>query len=223
LSDPPSYSISFQQGDAVPGIGAVSAMRLPFECTNDGTVFITMLQPLVGAPPQTPAQISSSLLLISVPRAREAHSFPLNKVPDLYDISEIGHYVYESKVVFLLRAATSLSEPPEKAEHYVYIAIFDRDGNYQKKIEVEDNFQIYKIGLFPSGNYLAYGFDKQDHSPKLAMLEDDGTLLHPPYSHPALTSFAWCHLNPATINNEDPICFSENCVEAKTCTQRKCF
>ena len=29
-------------------------------------------------------------------------------------------------------------------------------------------------------------------------------------------------LNPATIN-EDPICFSENCVEAKTCTQRKCF
>ena len=136
-----------------------------------------MIQPLVGAPPQNVAQISSSLLLISVPRASEAHSFPLNKVPDLYAVEEIGHYVTDSKVVFLVRAATSQNDPPEKAEHHVYIAIFDRDGNYQKRTQVEDNFQIYKIGLFPSGNYLAYGSDKQDHSPKLAMLKDDGTLL----------------------------------------------
>ncbi len=173
----PSYSISFQKGDAVPGIGAVPVMQLPFECTDDGTVFITTVQPLVGAVPQTAAQISSSLLLISIARDKEAHSFPLTKVPDLYAIEEIGDYVTDSKVVFLVRAATSQSDPPEKAEHHVYIAIFDRDGNYEKKVQVEDNFQIHKIGLFPSGTYLAYGSDKQDHSPKLAMLKDDGTLL----------------------------------------------
>jgi hypothetical protein len=33
--------------------------------------------------------------------------------------------------------------------------------------------------MFPSGAFLAFGYDQKDHSPKLAMLKDDGTLMRP--------------------------------------------
>jgi hypothetical protein len=42
---------------------------------------------------------------------------------------------------------------------------------------MEDTFAVQRVGLFPSGAFLAFGFDEQDHSPKLAMLKEDGTSL----------------------------------------------
>ncbi|HEV7217457.1 MAG: hypothetical protein ACHP8A_07300 [Terriglobales bacterium] len=124
------------------------------------------------------------MLVTSISLSGEAHSFPLDQVPDLYDITDIDHYATESKVVFLLRAASgdgqvpvASGQPSNDAEHHLYIAIFNRDGTYQKTLQVADDFRIYQLGLFPSGNYLAYGYDKNDHSPKLAMLKDDVTIL----------------------------------------------
>jgi len=189
----PLYRIVFKSGDAVPGIGAMPAIRLPFECASDGTVFISMVQALgTGSPPRNLSPYSPSLLLTSISPAHEAHSFPLDQVPDLYDIQDIGDYASESKVIFLIRAtrenkqatqapATSDGSQQESrgkpAEHNFYIVIFDRQGNYQKTVQIEAGFRINRLGLFPSGMFLAYGYDEADHTPKLAMLKDDGTLL----------------------------------------------
>jgi len=38
-------------------------------------------------------------------------------------------------------------------------------------------FRIQHLAVFPSGIFLAFGFDADDHSPKLVMLKEDGTLL----------------------------------------------
>lgn len=189
----PLYTISFQKGDAVPGVGAVPAMRLPFECTSDGTIFISILQPLGISPPQPNlAPFSPSLLLTSISPSREAHSYPLDQVPDLYDLREVEHYASESQVLFLLEAArenkitkqeyvTSDSAKHEftgnSAERHFYIVSFDREGKYEKTVQIGDDFSILQIGVFPSGMYLVYGYDKIDRSPKLSMLKDDGTLL----------------------------------------------
>lgn len=177
----PSYSITFKEGEPVPGVGAALAIRLPFECTADGTVFITTVQPLgAGDRPSNLAQFSPSYLLMSVARTGEAHSFPLNQIPELSDITDIDHFVSDSGVVFLLRATRGMSgsdsESPAKAEHHLYIVKFTLDGTYQKMIQLEDPFSIYRIGVFPSGNYLAFGFDERDHASKLAMLNEDGSV-----------------------------------------------
>ncbi len=175
---PPSstafYRISFKQGEAVPGLGEVLAVALPFECTSDGTVFLTMVQPLgAGSGPANLAPFQNSLLVTSISPSREAHSFPLNQIPDLYDITDLGHFASDSEVIFLLRAAKGQN----KTEHHLYIVSFSRDGEYEKTTRLEDDFEIYQIGVFPSGNYLAFGYDRSDHSPKLALLKEDGTLL----------------------------------------------
>jgi hypothetical protein len=55
--------------------------------------------------------------------------------------------------------------------------VFDREGNYQKKVQLDSAFRITHISPFSSGAFLAYGYDEVDRSPKLAMLKDDGSLL----------------------------------------------
>lgn len=184
------YQIVFEPGEPVSGIGAMPAIRLPFRCVDDGTVFISMVQAMgSGSPPSNLSQYSPSLLLTSISRSGEAHSFPLNQVPELYDLQELDDYASQSRVVFLARAARgnpsqqrssdgNASEPTNKPiEHHFFIIVFDRKGNYLKTMQIEDAFRVTHLALFPSGTFLAYGFDQTDHAPKLAMLKEDATIL----------------------------------------------
>ena len=182
--DVPHYTIAFKAGEPVPGVGAALAIRLPFECTSDGTAFIDIVQSAgTGGRPSNLAKFWPASLLTSIGLSGEAHSFPLNQVPDLHDISEMGHFATNSKVLFLLRAAPgngpvlSASGQPQWADHHNYVLTFDRDGTYQRKMQLDDGFQIQGVGLFPTGDYLAAGFDEHTSVPKLAILKDDGSVL----------------------------------------------
>ena len=187
----PLYSISFERKDAVGGINASPAIKLPFECTSDGTVFVDMVP--LGAQIHPPSYAPPPLLLTSVSPAGHANSFPLDQVTEqLFDVREIDHYAAESEVIFLIRAAKE--NKPEKqtytkedgtqgettkntADRNLYVVIFDREGQHKKTMEIDGSFTIQRIGVFPSGDFLAFGYDEKEHSPKLAMLKDDGTLM----------------------------------------------
>jgi hypothetical protein len=112
-------------------------------------------------------------------------------VPNLYISGEEDHYVSHSEVIFLVRASRE-NNPVKRsytvgdyqgettvnaAEQHLYVVTFNRNAEYQRTVQIGDSFQIQKIGLFPSGSLLAFGFDKSDYSAKLAMLKADGTLL----------------------------------------------
>jgi len=193
----PVYRVTFERRDAVPGLIASSAIKLPFVCTTDGTVFVGFLDDTVPAGVGLPAPppVLPLLRLVSFSTTGKGQAFDLAQVTDLYISSELDHYVGESEVVFLVRAAREY-KPQKKtypitgggqgefasnaAEQRQYLVIFDRDGTYRKTIDVEDlPLRIENIGVFPSGVFLAFGYDPKDQSPKLAMLKDDGTLLMP--------------------------------------------
>jgi|GEM_PF-6299890 len=178
----PLFRISFQRGEAVQGLSASPVIIPPFQCTSDGTVFISMLRP-----PDFQGQI-----LTSVSTSREARAFELSQVPELFDLSEVSHYASDSGVVFLVRAAHKNDQtkqgfvtsdgtrgefPRNATEHSFFIVTFDRAGKYTKTVQVENSFRILRLGAFPSGLLLAYGYAEEDSSPRLALLKDDGTLL----------------------------------------------
>lgn len=158
---------------------------MPYECSSDGTAFAHLvLQPSKYAPP-----VES---LVSIAPSGEVHEFRLDQLNELHDVMQKGDYASESDVVFLVRAAPEDKPGKESfvtsdgvkheitanlAEHHDYLVIFDGKGNYKKKVQVDDSFAVHRVGMFPSGAFLAFGFDKDDHSPKLMMLKDDGTLL----------------------------------------------
>lgn len=187
----PLYRISFERKDAVAGIDASPAIKLPFECTSDGTVFVDIVP--VGGQVQPPKYAPPPLLLTSVSPAGHANTFPLDQVTEqLYDVREVDHYASESSVIFLVKAAseneltkqtytkpdgTQAEFTKNTADRHSYIVLFSRDGEYKKTIETDVSIEIQQIGVFPSGTFLAFGYDEKDHSPKLEMLRDDGTLM----------------------------------------------
>jgi hypothetical protein len=188
----PLYRISFERGNAVAGVNSTGAVRLPFQCTSDGTIFVTFAG---GVPANSGLRppLRPPLEFVSIAPPDHAQVFRLDQVPDLFDSREIDHYPSESEVVFLVWA--SRENKPEKraissenaggkreytvnaAAHHRYIVTFSREGEYKRTVEIDDAFSIQHVGVFPSGTLLAFGFDKSDHSPKLAMLKEDGTLL----------------------------------------------
>ncbi len=187
----PLYSISFERKDAVAGIDASPAIKLPFECTSDGTVFVDMVP--VGGQVLPPLYAPPPLLLTSVSPSGHANTFPLDQVTEqLYDVREVDHYASDSAVIFLIKAArenklvkqaytksdgTEGEFAKNTADRHTYIVSFERDGRYKKTVEADLPFEMRQLGVFPSGNFLAFGYDEKDHSPKLAMLKDDGTLM----------------------------------------------
>jgi hypothetical protein len=189
------YRVSFERRDAVPGITASNAIKLPYVCTSDGTVFVSFVNSLPASVDRPAPPVPPSLRLISFSTTGKGQTFELSQVTDLYVSGELDHYVGESAVIFLVRAAREY-KPQKKtyaitgggqgeytvnaAEQRQYLLIFDRDGTYRRTIDVEDlSLRIENLGVFPSGAFLAYGYDPKDESPKLVMLKEDGTLLRP--------------------------------------------
>ncbi len=187
----PSYHVSWERQKAVSGIGDTFALQLPFECTSDGTIFVSF----VGTTPadagiQPP--LVPPLQLVSISPAAHGQVFRLDQVPELYISREIDHYASDSEVIFLVEASRE-NKPAKQTvpmkdgshreftdnagEKQLYILTFSRDGEYRRTTEVEETFRIQHLGIFPSGTFLAFGFEEKDDSPKLAMLKDDGTLL----------------------------------------------
>jgi len=192
------YRISFKRGDPVAGLTGVWGTEVPALCANDGTAFLNMLVPaaLDGQPIASAVRMSKVgpplEVTVSVPLSGDAHEFRLDQVNDPHDVRLKGANVLDSEVVLLVIAAAENKRGKETisaangtkreldanlAERHDYFVIFDRQGNYEKKVQVEDIFGLYRFAQFSSGTFLVLGLDKQDHSPKLAMLNDDGTLL----------------------------------------------
>jgi hypothetical protein len=186
----PLYSISFERKDAVAGLEASPALKLPFECTSDGSVFVTMVP--LGWQLRPPLYTPPRLLLVSVSRSGKAITFPLDQVTEqLFDVRETDHYASDSVVAFLIDAASE-NKPEKKAytkpdgtegeytrnaaERRPYIITFDRNGEHKKTVETDVDLRLNHLGVFPSGDFLVFGYDKKDHSPKLAMLKEDGSL-----------------------------------------------
>jgi hypothetical protein len=188
----PLYRISFARGEPVPGISASPAIKLPFQCTSDGTIFVSFVSTVPadsGLPPPPPGL--PPMLLTSIPPAGRSLTFRLDQVPELYISSEVDHFASDSDVIFLVRGSRE-NKPTKQAyavgsyhgestsnaaEQHIYIVAFSREGEYRRTIEIGDAFRIQRIAVFPSGTFLAFGYNAKDDSPKLAMLKEDGTLL----------------------------------------------
>jgi hypothetical protein len=181
----PAYQISFGRGEAIPSVVASRSIGALFDCTSDGTVFVNMvLQPSMMSPPTD--------VLVSVSPSHESHEFRLDQLTDLYDLQQKNYYSSDNEVAFLVIAASENKQGKESfidnegvkqevvhnlAARHDYLVTFDRTGSYKRKVQLDATMAISRVGIFPSGTILAFGFDLQDHSPKLALFSDSGSFI----------------------------------------------
>jgi len=190
----PLYHVSFERGDVVAGVSSTRAIQLPLQCTSDGSIFVNFVG-LVPANSGIQPPLFSPSQLVSISPTGRSQTFTVEQVPDLYISREVDYFASDSEVIFLTEASrenipakqtvlwkdgSKVSKrefPDNAAEKHYYIVTFSRDGEYKRTAKLDDAFSIHKVGVFPSGTFLVFGFDNSDHSAKLAMLKEDGTLL----------------------------------------------
>src|SRR3984885_10718208 len=167
----PLYRVSFARGAAVAGISDTHAIKLPLQCTSDGTIFVSFVGTVPansGLPPLPPGL--PPMLLTSISPAGRGQTFRLDQVPELYISSEADHFASDSNVIFLVRGSRE-NKPVKQAytvgsyhgestnnvaEQHLYIVTFSREGEYRRTIEIGDAFRIQQIAVFPSGTLLKY-------------------------------------------------------------------
>jgi hypothetical protein len=189
---PAVYRISFERREVVPGVNATPVIQLPRECTSDGTIFISFVSTVradSGMPPAPP--VHPPMLLTSVSPSGRGQTFPLDRVPQLFISREVDHYASDSGVFFLVEAAKE-NKPIKQAysvgdyhgeftrnaaEQHRYVVEFSRNGEYRRTVAIDDLFQTRNLGVFSSGKFLVFGYEKSDHSPRLAILNEDGALI----------------------------------------------
>ncbi len=185
-ADPiPSYQISLRTADPMPGIPFSPVTQSNPSCATDGTMLVHFVE-------FSPRQFVPKSSFYSISPSREAHSFQLDSVPNFYDLRVGEDYLGESEVVFLVSGATEYKEGTRSAvlpagekkeykanvaEHHNYIFVYDRGGHFKQMVQLENNFAIQSLGVFPGGTFLAYGFDSASRSPRLGLVKEDGTLL----------------------------------------------
>ena len=186
----PLYRISFERLDPVAGITASAALRLPFQCTHDGTIFVNFVATTPAGLGIKPP-IFQPLIPVSFSPNGKGRTFRLDSAPGVHVSDVIDFYASDSDVIFLIRgskdertAASSYPSPESGRgssdnlpEEHLYLLCFSRDGEYRRVVELPETFRITHVGVFPSGSFLALGFDAKDRSAKLAMLNEDGGLL----------------------------------------------
>ena len=91
--------------------------------------------------------------------------------------SASAHPDKQGKEAYVTSDGTKHEVTRNLADRHDYIVIFDREGNYKKKLQIEDTFAVQRVAAFPSSAFLVFGFDKQDHSPRLALLQEDAKFL----------------------------------------------
>jgi hypothetical protein len=182
------WRISFQRGEAIAGFKAAPALKLPFQCTSDGTVFVSMIDPALIVD----IADYSHLPLTAISPSHAITTFQITRLDELYDVREIDHYASDSEIVFLVSAAKENKQTKQKymggdgsksedtfniAPQHTFAVIFDRDAKLKSVVQLDDAFHVQQLGLFPSGLFLAYGYSEIERSPKMAMLDGDGVIL----------------------------------------------
>ena len=171
----PSSNVQFDDGIPLSGINASPVMTDPIKCSPDGVAFLDFLQPPMF-------QLHA---VYSVSPSKKITKFSLGQIPGISDMTLNGYYPGNYKVAFLLLAkkhdmvalphSDAKEDSPRDLQYF--IALFDRDGKYDKLLSLNLPFRPMQVALFDSGKIVVLGHDEINDLSKIAFLDTDGSLM----------------------------------------------
>jgi hypothetical protein len=171
-----TYVLEFGSPQSIRGIGPSPLLATPFQCLADGAVFVDALDPS-----HSMKQTVYSLL------GNQVSAYTMDAIHDLSHVQMIDYFPQSSTVNFLVRASrkavpeTTIQEnsqrpPLDRSDHY-FIAIFGRDGAYQKSVQLPISYPLFRFAALPSGEFIVAGYDSAVDAEKLVLLDDGGQLI----------------------------------------------
>lgn len=185
ISDEPdiqSATLDFKHSEPVQGVGASAAFVVPFQCTDDGAVFLDALSPAGTGRGRTFYSLHD----------KETQKFALSAIHDLRDVEIIDYFPAHSMVGFLVRAIQETAVSPggaqasdgksgatemNRAVHHYFVAEFDRDGSYKKSVQLGLDYPLFRMAVLPSGEFLVTGYDSATDAETMVLLDDAGQVV----------------------------------------------
>ena len=184
----PIHALSFQETGPVAGLASAPALRLPFQCLADGTLFLNVVTP---PPDLGSAAVSENVLTLYAVRNRKAQKLVVNSVPGLKDLYIQDFFPAGDHIVFLVsakavsqnasheggpRSGTQLADA-EESNMNNYLITLGLDGQYRDKLIVPNDLILDRFGVFPSGEVIVAGYDRAGNQPMLRLLDPRGAVI----------------------------------------------
>jgi hypothetical protein len=169
----PERTLKFTPVDSDSTIAISPVTSLP-QCDTGGYLFLDMLDP----------KDLKSHTVVSF-HGKESRTYLPSAISDLHDINIFGFFPSESVVGFLLRGTRDQPGTPGPGKssagiawssYHNYVAEFKRDGSYKGSIELPVSYQLSRIAIFPSGEFLVSGYDQLNSAMRLLLLSSSGQI-----------------------------------------------
>jgi hypothetical protein len=160
------------QSDSTTPISPVTSVP---ECGPDGSLFLDMLDP----------KDLKKHTLISFYKEK-SQTYSPSAIPDLHDVTIFGFYPSGKIVGFLVRGTKEMSGGaggPGKSPagfawsgYHNYVVEFSPDGSYKDLVELPVSYQLSRLAIFPSGEFLVAGYDQVNSTARLLLLDSSGRI-----------------------------------------------
>jgi len=170
----PDRILHFAQVETDPALSISAVTSLP-QCGSDGTLFLDMLDP----------KDLRKHTVVSI-RGKKSQTYLPSAISDLHDITVFSFFPSDSMVAFLVRGTKEMQGTPGAGKspagyawsgYHSYIAEFDRDGGYKASVEIPANYQISRLAILPSREFLVAGYDQLNSTARLLLLGSSGDVL----------------------------------------------
>lgn len=160
---------------------AMDAISTPILCAGDGSSFVQ----LVRVNTQSASSAMGDILAISR-QGDQVVQFGLSKINDITEAVDLNLAVGDSDLYLLVRGSIpenkilTFRKPDggifrqQAGRVQEYVARFKKDGSYLGAVRLEIPFAPLQLGVFPGGDFLIAGYEKNTFEPRIALVKSSG-------------------------------------------------
>lgn len=160
---------------------AMDAISTPIVCASDGSSFVQ----LVRINTQSASSAMGDILAISR-QGDQVVQFGLSKINDITEAVDLNLAVSDSDLYLLVRGSIpenkilTFRKPDggifrqQAGRVEEYVARFRKDGSYLGAVRLEIPFAPLQLGVFPGGDFLIAGYEKNTFEPRIALVKSSG-------------------------------------------------
>src|SRR6185437_10015005 len=183
----PIAAVTLEFGDPkpIPGSPSATGWMTPVFCTGDGTIVVAI--PNTGTQWQDWRMPSFYAL-----DTKGSHTLSPRSVSGIYDMQYRGSYFASDSMYGIEVTGTRddkqemrtfrPDKPAQKfytGKHHEYVIEFERDGSYEKTVELPEQYTFWRIAPLPDDEFVALAYDRANNVPRLLLLDSGGDVVRP--------------------------------------------
>jgi len=174
-------TLDFSDPKPIPGAPSANGWMTPILCTSDGTM-------VVSIPNLTDWRMPSFYALDT----KGSHVLSPSSAGGIYDMQYRGSYFASGSMYGIEVTGTRddkqemrtfrPDKPAQKfytGKHHEYVIEFERDGSYEKTVELPEQYTFWRIAPLPDDEFVALAYDRANNVPRLLLLDSGGDVVRP--------------------------------------------